>query len=553
MGKSVVKKTAMVILLSIIFGQISVFSQVYAKDVELISQEDEELKLFEESLEEALEFLENEIEVEDSKNDRAGLENLSIKEDLRELENLEEVEEIKTSSPLRMYSMEVASIDAVVENEKDEKTEEIKNKLTGILDTIDILELERLKASYSAEAEIAGDIGETITNVLSLYTNISQIKDFKSAIASIKSIIQDIKTIKHNIQVLKLKINVNKLDRNLNLRYISQIENHIEKRIFDKTIQNELRLFYIKRLDSSVNKELLKLEAKSHKSKLYANQGDIESIELRLDEIKLIINYTDKYIKAHYDDLKNLENLDRYLENTYQIYIDTIIENLVVAQNDVDSKDNINLDIAGLFDEINSEVVRLKGDFENINYEDIEYLKDILARVDYYISTQSIGKSKTNNKKLYKTVKSNIDGLYKIIEINEEIAYIVDKYTFENEYSKTFEKEVNEILTLINSQEKDIRDRNLEKIDEVMTNFNHLKNIEEAKSLFNDLEGKINKVKVSKFTHAKKLDKLNEYRDLIKTVETEELQDKKDYLLELIEDKEMELNNLYARLNVIYG
>ncbi len=553
MGKSVVKKTAMVILLSIIFGQISIFSQVYAKDVELISQEDEELKLFEESLEEALEFLENEIEVEDSKNDRAGLENLSIKEDLRELENLEEVKEIKTNSPLRMYSMEVASIDTVVESEKDEKTEEIKNKLTGILDTIDILELERLKASYSAEAEIAGDIGETITNVLSLYTNISQIKDFKSAIASIKSIIQDIKTIKHNIQVLKLKINVNKLDRNLNLRYISQIENHIEKRIFDKAIQNELRLFYIKRLDSSINKELLKLEVKSHKSKLYANQGDIDSIELRLDEIKLIIDYTDKYIKAHYDDLKNVENLDRYLENTYQLYIDTIIENLVVAQNDVDSKDNINLDIAGLFDEINLEIVRLKDDFENINYEDIEDLKDILARVDYYISTQSIGKSKTNNKKLYKTVKSNIDGLYKIIEINEEIAYIVDKYTFESEYSKTFEKEVNKLLSLINGQEKDIRDRNLEKIDAVIANFNHLKNIEEAKDLFNDLEGKINKIKVSKFTHAKKLDKLNEYRDLIKTVEAEELQDKKDYLLELIEDKEMELNNLYARLNVIYG
>ncbi len=451
MEKIIKSKLSLILIVSILLGNISLFSPVFSQEIETGL---EEIEVLEENLKDIELVLEDEIEL----NQTTSSNNLDLRDDLKKLEKAE-------SSTIEDSTIEPTSLMMVRRSFKVDynavevslRTKSIKSKLINLLDTIDILELERLKASYSAEVEIVNDISQIIGDVFSLYNNIASIKDFKTAVKSIKSIIKDLRLIRGQIHTLRMKFNINKINSNLNIRYIENVAKHLDKNLVYK--QNDLKTFFIKRLDSSINKELLALEIKSNRMKIYFNKKDLSKLEARLNELIEIIDYTRQYIDANYESLASLD-LNRYIDNLnqdtgeYAKIILSINSNLSYCKENILASESISASIKSLIGGLDQDISRLYENPRLIGVDDISNLNEDLSILDYYLSSESLGRDRISNRKEYKRIKKEISILENLLNINNQIDFLRESNELDE---KSFNKKLSRLSKDINQLDKDFK------------------------------------------------------------------------------------------------
>ncbi len=518
------KIVSLILMMSLILSNIL---PVFASEYEVESFE--ELDLLEEDIEEIESFLESEIRIGESSEE---LEDFSIKEDLEDLRRLENYRNIyRSSGNAGFYGLGMAAGYDNIRLETLDRTISIKSKLTSLIDTLDIVELERLKASYGAEADISKDIGKVILKILSLYENVDGITSFQSALKSVKGIIRDLREIKSMIRSIKVKININKLDRNLSLNYVKEVDSYIENKIFDASLKEDARKFFFLRLDSSINKELLKLEMRSERLKISPSKEDLKSLDKRFQELRSIIDYMDKNFQNEFDKNK-----------TYSEYMSRVEKNRSELELSLDFRETLSKEVTEKLEDLSYALEEARRDHLSFKSVDLVELEEKLAVLDYYISNQPLRERK-NNYKLYTSLDGDLKNLKRDLSLRSELEELLEK-----ELPRNFDtREYDNFMALISELESkkylvdidEIRD-----LEEYKLAFVNLKKTHEKEVELKTLEAEFEGIKVNKFNYKRKLERLLSIRERVESI------DMNHQLLRRVEEKERELKDLPALLDL---
>lgn len=547
-----------VLLLSIIIFTNAIFplkvnaldSDLGVDDLEKIEDMEDLLKDIETYLEKELESVEEDKDTEDNILDNSEIEDLNLGKDLEDLKLIEKIMEEENKGHIERAAMTSGNYMF-----SQYKTSLIKNKLKKLIDTIDIFELERIKSSYQAEKDLAEDIGQIILKVANLYSNIESIRDFNSAIRAVKNTVEDIRYIKELIKTLKVKFSINKLEKNLNEDYIREIERYIDNKIVKLALKDEARNFFIIRLDSSVNKELLKLEAFSSGINITNNTGPIQEIDTRLEEIQKVIKIEEEQIYKHINVVGKTDDLENKLAKINLDYL-TYIENIKKHLDEIKNYEKIKLsgdrEIKEDLNLLEAKIEKIKQNIYQLKDEDFFEIEKTSNIIKFKIDTQEDSKLRRENKDLYSKLEKDYNSIkfdytlyYDLVDFQDEVNHI-------NYYSKDLEKKVENLENRINKQEdgsKRLENRKI--LNQIKIHLDQLRILEEHIRGLEDINNRVEKIKLNKHGYSKKIKDLNYYKEeLDKYRGFKDLEELVNTLLEKIELKIEELNYLNNKVEL---